>query len=137
MRFLLVFLVAAGGGQMGQASASTTQAAQSAAKTTSPSAGNSDPQRLFEQGQAALNSGDLARAEQAFRGVLTLNPQVAGAYANLGVIYMRRKQWQHALEMLHKAERLAPQVAGIRLNVGLVYYRQNDFQEAIAPLNRW
>ncbi len=62
-----------------------------------------------------------------------MNPEVAGAYANLGVIAMRRKQWPQALERLRKAEHLAPQVAGIRLNIGLVYYRQNDFQGAIAP----
>ena len=46
---------------------------------------------------------------------------------------MRRKQWNTALEMLHRGERLAPQLVGIRLNIGLVYYRQNDFQAAIAP----
>ena len=44
-----------------------------------------------------------------------MNPDVAGAYANLGVIHMRRKQWPQALGMLRKAEKLAPDVAGIRL----------------------
>src|SRR5580704_15914829 len=63
----------------------------------------------------------------------SVDPQQAGAYANLGVIDMRRKQWPQALEMLHKAEHLAPQIAGIRLNIGLVYYRQNDFRNAIPP----
>jgi tetratricopeptide (TPR) repeat protein len=67
--------------------------------------------------------------------VLAVNPQVAGAYANLGVIDMRRKQWPRALEMLRKAEHLAPQIAGIRLNIGLVYYRQNDFRNAIPPFD--
>ncbi len=94
---------------------------------------NADPQRLFEQGEAALRSGKLGDAERDFRGVLVINPNVAGAYANLGVIAMRRKEWPQALEMLHKAERMAPQVAGIRLNIGLVYYRQGSFQQAIAP----
>ena len=41
------------------------------------------------------------------------------AYANLGVVYMRRKQWTKTLETLQQAERLMPQVAGIRLNIGL------------------
>lgn len=94
---------------------------------------NADPSQLFSQGEAALKLGNLEEAEHSFRAVLALNPQVAGAYANLGVISMRRKQWRPALDMLHTAERLAPQVAGIRLNIGLVYYRQNDFQAAIAP----
>ncbi len=115
---------------LGQAASS---AAKSTAKSTGAQAPKADPQRLFEQGEAALKQGDLAAAETAFKGVLAVNPEVAGAYANLGVISMRRKQWPQALERLHKAEQLAPQVAGIRLNVGLVYYRQNNFRAAIGP----
>jgi tetratricopeptide (TPR) repeat protein len=92
-----------------------------------------DPQSAFQQGEAALRAGKLDQAERDFRAVLAANPQVAGAYANLGVIYMRRKQWQSALEMLRKADHLAPTVAGVRLNIGLVYYRQDNFPAAIAP----
>ena len=93
----------------------------------------SSPQRLFQQGEAALKKNDLDLAERSFRGVLALDPRAASAYANLGVVHMRRRQWPQALEMLQKAEHLAPQVSGIRLNVGLVYYRQNNFRAAIAP----
>jgi Flp pilus assembly protein TadD len=92
-----------------------------------------DPAQLFQQGQDALNGGRLDEAEQVFRRVLALNPQVAGAYANLGVVYMRRKQWTKALEMLRQAEQMMPQVAGIRLNIGLAYFRQNEFLKAIPP----
>jgi tetratricopeptide (TPR) repeat protein len=92
-----------------------------------------DPQKLFEAGEAALRAGKLDEAEHDFRQVLAINSGVAGAYANLGVIDMRRKQWPQALVMLHKAEKLAPNIAGIRLNVGLVYFRQNDFSHAIKP----
>ncbi len=65
--------------------------------------------------------------------MLAANPQVGGAYANLGVVYMRRKQWTKALETLQQAEHLMPQVAGIRLNIGLAYYRQSEFLKAIPP----
>jgi tetratricopeptide (TPR) repeat protein len=92
-----------------------------------------DPQKLFEAGEAALHAGKLDDAEHQFRQVLAINPGVAGAYANLGVIHMRRKQWPQAIEMLHKAEKLAPDMAGIRLNIGLVYYRQKNFLAAIEP----
>src|SRR6202051_5380266 len=78
-----------------------------------------DPHKLFGAGEAALHAGKLDEAEREFKQVLAINPEVAGAYANLGVIYMRRKQWPHALEMLRKAEHLAPQVPGVRLNIGL------------------
>ncbi len=92
------------------------------------------PAQIFQRGQAALNAGHLDEAERDFRRVLAADPQAGGAYANLGVVYMRRKQWPQALEMLRTAERLLPEVAGIRLNIGLAYYRQNDFLKAIAPL---
>ena len=92
-----------------------------------------DPEQIFRHGEEAPRGGDLDQAERNFRQVVILNPQVAGAYANLGVIYMRRKQWTPALANLHKAEKLAPKVAGIRLNIGLTHYRQNDFRRAIPP----
>jgi len=94
---------------------------------------SSDPARLFQAGQNALTQGRLDEAERDFRAVLAVSPQVGGAYANLGVVYMRRKQWAKALETLRKAEQLMPEVAGIRLNIGLAYYRQNEFLKAIPP----
>jgi len=130
MRFLLMFLWLAAAAAAG---ANWMQQAQTQKPGSAPASQNVDPQQLFQRGEAALKSGNLDESEHAFRGVLAINPQVAGAYANLGVIYMRRKQWPQALEMLHKAEHLAPQIAGIRLNIGLVYYRENDFRSAIPP----
>jgi tetratricopeptide (TPR) repeat protein len=87
-------------------------------------------QKEFEEGELALRSGDLDRAERHFRQVLALEPKSAGAYADLGVIYMRRKQWDRAISFLKKAERLAPKIAGIRLNLGLAYYRQSMYAAA-------
>jgi len=43
-----------------------------------------------------LNGGRLEEAERDFRQLLAANPQVGGAYANLGVVYMRRKQWSES-----------------------------------------
>ena len=85
----------------------------------------------FSFGQEALNENRLAEAERDFRQVLAANPEVGGAYANLGVVYMRRRQWSKALDALRQAEHLMPQVAGIRLNIGLAYFRQNEFLKAI------
>jgi tetratricopeptide (TPR) repeat protein len=92
-----------------------------------------DARQVFEQGQQALNSGDLATAEKAFRQVLAGNPNNVGAHGNLAVVYMRRREWKRALAELRIAERLAPGMAGVRLNIGLAYYRQSDFSHAIAP----
>jgi tetratricopeptide (TPR) repeat protein len=92
-----------------------------------------DPARLFQAGADALNGGRLDEAERDFRQVLAVNPQVGGAYANLGVVYMKRKQWTKALGPLRTAEHLMPHEPGVRLNIGLAYYRQNEFLKAIPP----
>ena len=89
--------------------------------------------QIFEQGQQALDHGDLATAEKAFRRVLDAEPNNVGAHGNLAVVYMRRRDWKPALAQLRSAERLAPSVPGIRLNIGLVYYRQSDYPHAIQP----
>jgi tetratricopeptide (TPR) repeat protein len=92
-----------------------------------------DPAKLFQAGQDALSQGRLEEAERDFRQVLVANPQLGGAYVNLGVVYMRRKQWTKALEALHKADHLMPHEAGVRRNIGLVYFKQNEFLKAIPP----
>jgi tetratricopeptide (TPR) repeat protein len=92
-----------------------------------------DPAQIFQRGQDALNQGQLDEAEKDFHSVLALDAHSGAAYANLGVVYMRRKQWSKALDMFHKAAPLLPGVAGIQLNIGLAYYRQNEFLQAIPP----
>jgi tetratricopeptide (TPR) repeat protein len=94
-----------------------------------------DPRAAFAAGQNALRDGDLSAAEQAFERVLTVDPRSAASYANLGVIAMRRKEWDHALELLRKAEHLDPKMAGIRLNIGITEFRRANYGAAIPPLS--
>ncbi|HLN00619.1 MAG TPA: tetratricopeptide repeat protein [Bryobacteraceae bacterium] len=93
-------------------------------------AASGDVQESYRRGEQALAKGDLTEAAASFQQVLALQANDPGAHANLGVIYMRRKQWKSALVELRMAERLAPTVAGVRLNIGLVYYRQSEFAAA-------
>lgn len=111
----------------------TTQSAKNndTARSTAPK----DPKVLFAQGQAALQRGDLHEAELSFRAVIAADPRAGSAYANLGVIAMRRKEWEHALTLLQKAATLEPRVSGIRLNIGLVQFRRANYAAAIAPFS--
>lgn len=113
----------------------TASAQAAAGHSSSASATPADPAKLFQRGQDALARGQLDEAERDFRGVLQLDHLSGAAYGNLGVVYMRRKQWAKALDTLRRAEHLSvmPQVAGIRLNIGLAYFRQNEFLKAIPP----
>ena len=88
---------------------------------------------LYQKAESELRTGDLTDAERDFRAVASKEPNNAGVHANLGVIYMRRKQWTPALEQLHAAEILAPHVTGIRLNIGLANFRRGDYLAAVPP----
>lgn len=118
---------------LGWAGASAQSPGGGTGKARSRAPATTDPAALFQHGEQALRENRLGEAERDFRQVLQIDPKAGPAYANLGVVYMRRKQWAGALEALHKAETLMPNVAGIRLNIGLAYYRQNEFLKAIPP----
>ena len=132
LRILLSLLLSCANAAMSTRilSAQAVPKARNAAPVADSAAG-ADPAQLFQSGQKALTENRLDEAERDFQQVIALNPGVGGAYANLGVVYMRRKQWSKALESLRQAEKLMPQVAGIRLNIGLAYFRQNEFLKAI------
>jgi tetratricopeptide (TPR) repeat protein len=89
--------------------------------------------RDLEAAESAMRSGQLEEAEKHFLKIAAMRPQELRAHVNLGVIYMRQKNWKRALEELRTAEKLAPQIPGIRFDIGLVYYRQGKYHEAIAP----
>jgi tetratricopeptide (TPR) repeat protein len=125
---LLLFVVAGAVISSGQVSGAGAGAQTGARK---PAEASADPAEVFRRGQDALSRGDLDQAERAFRRVTQLDPRSGAAFANLGVVYMRRKQWSQALGMFETAKRLSPEMAGIRLNIGLAYYRQNEFLKAI------
>ena len=88
---------------------------------------------IFAVAQAALSRGDLPTAEAAFRKVLAREPQSVPALANLGVVDMRRKNWEAALLEFRKAERLAPNTPGLELNIGLALFRMGNFEAATQP----
>ena len=93
-----------------------------------------NPAALFAHGEAALKAGNLEAAQAAFRRVVALDPRSGAAYSNLGVIAMRRKEWDKAITLLHKAEALEPKMVGIRLNIGLAEFRRGNYAAAVAPL---
>jgi len=124
--FLLVLA-----GRMGYATSQAPSGGAGTARTADTK--KADPAALFQRGEQALKENRLQEAESDFRQVLQVDPQAGPAYANLGVVYMRRKQWAKALQTLNKARELMPNVPGIRLNIGLTYYRRNEFLKAIPP----
>src|SRR5437899_6463246 len=94
----ILFLVVAG--TVGGTSYGSPQEYLRAETAAQATAQSKDAKEWFAQGQAALQNGNLDSAKQAFRNVLAADPNSGGAYANLGVIEMRRRNWDEALKDL-------------------------------------
>jgi len=58
---------------------------------------------LTSLGSAFFGIGDLAKAEASFRGALAMNPHVAVAYHNLGLIAQQRGRPEQAIPMYERA----------------------------------
>ncbi|MGC4075630.1 MAG: tetratricopeptide repeat protein [Rubrivivax sp.] len=68
---------------------------------------------LFAQGTRALADGDLAGAEAALREVIVLQPMLAEAHANLGLVLERAGRADDAEAAYREALAIAPQAAPI------------------------
>src|SRR5580700_3073953 len=64
---------------------------------------------LYEQARAAEAAGDLKTAEERYERIVSLRPDLAEAYANLGRLYFQQQQWDQATRCLSEAIKLKPE----------------------------
>jgi tetratricopeptide (TPR) repeat protein len=67
---------------------------------------------LFKAGAARQSEGDVATARVLYEAALENDPDNAGARANLGVSYMRSREYERAEKMLERALELLGGAAG-------------------------
>lgn len=92
---------------------------------------------LLLKGQAAINAGELAEAEQHFRKILSIDPKNKTAYNNLSIVYSRQKKDEQAKEMLQAALDIDPLYVFPLVN--LAHYlidedKLEETKELLAPL---
>ena len=97
---------------------------------------SADAKSLFEQGNAAMRSGNATDAVRDFHEFLRLDPGSAEGYFNLGLALQSAGQLQDAFIALHKAAALQPGLRGIRLFTGIVNYKLNHLAAAHDELIR-
>jgi tetratricopeptide (TPR) repeat protein len=66
----------------------------------------SQAQIYFRLGNLYFDSGDLARAEYAYRRAIEEDPQHPAAHHNLGVVYRRQGKIAQSVKLLKKARKL-------------------------------
>lgn len=90
----------------------------------------------YEDARKFESNGNWAEAEKAWRTALSLDPNDARAWTNLGVALNRQNKDDEALAAWTRATALDPKLAGPHFNIGLNLVRQGNFDNAIKPLRR-
>ncbi len=90
----------------------------------------------FYQGLAYGTSGQYARAADAFKRSLTIDPGKAESYVNLGVSYANMGKYQLAAEMFSEALKITPDHPEALVRLGLAYTELGRSADALAVLER-
>ncbi|HEV2862255.1 MAG TPA: FG-GAP-like repeat-containing protein [Pyrinomonadaceae bacterium] len=87
--------------------------------------------RAFYVGLSALQVGDDVRAEQKLKEATQLAPDEPAAWADLGLLFMRQRQFEQAAENLEKARQLAPDNPGLYVLLGQLESARGNYAEAV------
>jgi tetratricopeptide (TPR) repeat protein len=93
-------------------------------------------QRAYDGARQALASGQTADAERAFVALTKSNPDLAGPYANLGVIYRQTGKNKEAVAALEQAAKLNAASAQIANQLGIAHRMAGEFSKAKASYER-
>ncbi|MFT5497635.1 MAG: tetratricopeptide (TPR) repeat protein [Kiritimatiellia bacterium] len=101
--------------------------------------GRSTATRWFARGVVMENAGQLDRAIDLFREAVRADPNYALAFDRMGQLFMHRREWASALDVLDRACRLSPRDPDLLCRMGLTLLAMDEvggaagcFQEAIA-----
>src|SRR5437870_692720 len=68
--------------------------------------------QLYKEAREAQQAGDYKTATQKYEGIVKLQPEMAEAHANLGLLYYQQGHAEQAAETFKKAIQLKPSLAG-------------------------
>jgi len=87
-------------------------------------------------GRIANREGRYSEALQHLRVALRARPDYADAFAEMGLMYFKQKDYPKAKEVLEKALKLNPRNYAANLNLTMLYQRTKD-QKAAAQMKRF
>lgn len=100
------------------------------ATTIQPPVLNVEQQGAYEKAVAALQNQDLMLAESSFKSLLQNQPNLVGAYINLGIIYEALERVPEALKSYEKALEINPASVDALLQLGLLHIKRGRFSLA-------
>ncbi len=92
--------------------------------------------KLYNDGCAAMEDFDSAKAIDRFNAALELKPDMIKAHMNLGVLYRMRGDKSKEVHHFEEAARLRPESPNVRYNLGLAYSDAGMYSEATVELEQ-
>ena len=93
-------------------------------------------QEYIQSAVRAEQSGDWLSAEQAYRSVLELQPDIPQVHAKLGLVYQFQGKYPQAVESIQKALKLDPSLPDVHFFLGLAYYGMYQYPRAIESFQK-
>ncbi len=87
-------------------------------------------QRAFDEARRLLAAGRMQEAERAFAALAKEQPELGGAYANLGLIQRQAGRNDEAVQALEQAVRVSPKQPLYFNQLGIAYRQVGRFDKA-------
>ncbi len=95
-----------------------------------------DVKKVLQEANDLLSNGSYEMAEHKFISVITLESKNKEAYAGLGEVYMKQKQFKEAEETYKYLLQLDPQNDVAWMKLAQVNEEMNDLEEAVENLQK-
>jgi len=104
--------------------------------TASPQKATSSAEAFYEKGRRFYKSGRLSDAKRFYQEALRLDPGYVDALNNLGVLYMRDKDYPAAQRSFEMAVSLKPGAVDPHYNLACLYAIRGETEQSLAHLRR-
>src|SRR3984893_4631264 len=93
-------------------------------------------QQYSEAGQQALAAGHYEEAENDFKKLLQIAPDIAEMHATLGVVYFQEKKFDRAVPELRQALKLKPTLSKASTLLAMSLSEVGEYKEALPGLQK-
>ena len=90
--------------------------------------------RHYRQAKEAESRQDFARAAQEWKAITALDPTMAEAFSNLGMMYHFSRQYQKSIDAFRRAQQLKPELIAPYLFTGIDDYLMGQPNAAVPQL---
>jgi len=85
---------------------------------------------LYSEAKAAQAAGDRSTAAAKYESILKLQPHLAAAYNNLGLLFFQQREYKKAADVLEKGLKIDPKMPSAEALLGMSLYEMNSYAEA-------